>query len=276
MHDLLAVYVDGETKTGKGAAGKAMAEALKNKGLNVYYDVAGDFYRRYTAWVRIALGLNEDDALPNGDMLEKVATEVYKSGQAFKIDNERLGNLQRPAISKFVSQLGELPVAQYADEDWCSATIEQAAAQGAEVIVIDGRNPRVKLQAASTRVGIALKVVLDLFMTCDTAEAGRRLLLSRGVNKPSAEQVKLASDEIAKRRAQDRQRPVNPFVTPAVSVPYDLNGMDIKEVITASWRPRTDAELPVAINIDNTGITEPEMLAAVRELALAALEFARK
>src|SRR5206468_1136485 len=112
MSDLLAVYVDGETKTGKGAAGKAIAAALQAEGRRVYYDVAGDFYRRYVGWVRHQLKLNDNEPLPGGAELETVAQEVYLSGQAFMHNDELLGDLQRPAIGESVSKLGELPIAQ--------------------------------------------------------------------------------------------------------------------------------------------------------------------
>jgi len=71
MRELRTVYVDGETKTGKGAASQHIAETLSKRGLKVYYDVAGDFYRRYMAKVRRELGLAEDDVLPTGEPLTR-------------------------------------------------------------------------------------------------------------------------------------------------------------------------------------------------------------
>src|ERR1019366_10618951 len=107
MREILNVYlVDGETKTGKGSASKQIAKVLSREDQKVYYDVAGDFFRRYVALVRQELGLKEADALPVGKILEQAAQVVYDKQRAFELD-DALGDLQRPAISNSVSVLGE-------------------------------------------------------------------------------------------------------------------------------------------------------------------------
>ena len=275
MHDLLAVYVDGETKTGKGAAGKAIAQSLKNHGLRVYYDVAGDFYRRYVAWVRLDLGLSDAEPLPTGPGLEQVAAKLYESGQAFKRDDALLGDLQRPAIGESVSVLGELPLVQHAGIEWWAKTLQLAQEENAEVVVLDGRNPRLKVQEAQAKVHIPVHVALDLFMTCDPEVAGLRTLVSRGIQQPSDEQVRAAKDEVVLRRKRDRNRPVHPFIVPSESVSYDLSHMSAQEVIDESWKAVSGKDLPVAIKLDNSHLVMGDMLAAVSELALEAVNYVK-
>lgn len=267
---LLAIYVDGETKTGKGAAGAAIAEVLQNSGVNIYYDVAGDFYRRYTAWVRLALGLSDDDDLPVGAALEKTVTEVYRSGQAYKLDNGRLDDLQRPAISESVSKLGELPIAQRAGAEWWVATLKQADEAKAAVLIIDGRNPRLKVVEALRRQPVPLIIALDLFMTCSPAVAGQRLLISRGVRTPSGQQLNAAEAEVIERRGQDRRRPVNPFIIPSDTLPFDPGQLPA-EVVRQSWQ---GTEPPSPISLDNSDLDMADMLTAVSELAVQALAYA--
>lgn len=273
MSDLLAVYVDGETKTGKGAAGKAIARALEEHGLRVYYDVAGDFYRRYVAWVRLDLGLADTDLLPLGSVLEETASKLYMSGQAFKHDETLLGDLQRPAISESVSKLGELPIAQQAGIEWWGKTLQLAAEEEAEALVLDGRNPRLKVREAQATVHIPVRIVLDLFMICEPEVAGRRLLAGRGISNPDKMQLEAATREVEMRRQRDRQRPVHPFVVPNESVPYDLAAATAEEVIRKSWQLAGATDVPVAIQLNNSHLAMDVMLGCVSELAATAVDY---
>jgi len=55
--------------------------------------------------------LQETDELTDWEQLERAGREVYESGHVFDQDAS-LGDLQRPAISKSVSVLGELQLTQ--------------------------------------------------------------------------------------------------------------------------------------------------------------------
>ena len=275
MSDLLGIYIDGETKTGKGAASKVIASSLSEKGFNVYYDVAGDFYRRYVAQVRRHLSLTDDDALPSGKVLEDAAREVHEKRLAFEQD-DTLGDLQRPAIGKSVSVMAELPFVQRAGEAWWVITIKRAQEAGADVLVIDARNPRLRMQEAKKVSGVVVKTTLNLFMTCDPDEAARRTLLGNGVPHPTDEQIATERVNVISRRERDRQRADNPFILPAASVPYIPAVMSVSSVIRQSWHKQPDdAELPTTVTLDNTKISKPEMLAAVSSLACAAADFMR-
>lgn len=275
MSDLLGVYVDGETKTGKGAASKVIASVLSDKGLKVYYDVAGDFYRRYVAQVRRHLGLSDNNDLPTGKALEDAARIVHEKRLAFDNDDS-LGDLQRPAIGKSVSVLGELATAQRAGDEWWVITAKRAVEAGADVLVIDARNPRLRMDEAMKSSGVAVKTCLNLFMTCDPGEAARRSLLGNGVAKPTPEQIATERVNVISRRERDRQRAENPFILPAASVPFIPAVMSVSSVIRQSWHKQPDdSELPTTITIDNTQISKPEMLAAVSSLACAAVDFKR-
>lgn len=268
---LRAVYIDGETKTGKGAASKAIADAL-NSQYNVYYDVAGDFYRRYVALVRQQLQLTEAADLPTGAVLQKAAEAVYAGRQAYD-RNIDLGDLQRPAISTSVSLLGELPVAQRAGAEWFALSIERAAAESAEVIVLDGRNPRHRVEDELPNLTITVRTALDLYMTCEPAEAARRAWLNRGITNPSGEQIAAETEHVIERRTRDRNRVDRPFLQPSASVAYQPAEMDAKRAVRLSWQPEGVEKLPLAITIDNTNFELSNMLAAVIELAQEALSF---
>lgn len=275
MSDLLGVYIDGETKTGKGAASKVIAGALSDKGLHVYYDVAGDFYRRYVAQVRRHLGLDDAQDLPTGKILEDAARIVHEKRLAFEQDDS-LGDLQRPAIGKSVSVLGELATAQRAGDEWWVITTKRALDAGADVLVIDARNPRLRMDEAMKASGITVKTSLNLFMTCDPDEAARRTLLGNGVAKPTPEQIAAERVNVISRRERDRQRKVNPFIMPVASVPFIPAVMSATSCIRQSWHKQPDeSELPTTITLDNTHISKPEMLAAVSSLACAAVDFKR-
>ena len=269
---MVGVYIDGETKTGKGAASQAIAESLENKGLNVYYDVAGDFFRRYVALVRQELGLRETDALPIGEPLQHAAETVYEGRQAFE-RNESLGDLQRQSISESVSILGELAIAQRAGGEWWVMSTQRAVAAGADVIVLDGRNPRDRMHKQEAITGIKVPVVLDLFMTCEPGEAGRRELVKEGIDNPTADQLHAATEHVIGRRDRDRKRTELPFVAPTLSVLYVPGQSSVADTIKSSWHDHDGAELPVTITLDNTHIPKPDMLAAVTELADTAIRF---
>lgn len=269
-HELLAVYVDGETKTGKGAAGKAIAEALQQAGYKVYYDVAGDFYRRYVALVRRELQLDEEAALPTGPALEKAASKLYGDGSVFTYRGD-LGDLQRPAISQSVSVFGELALAQQAGRDWWAMTARQARAAGAEVIVVDGRNPRSRMATQAAKTGILPRTALDLYLTCEPAEAARRVLLGRGIQNPAAKEIEAEAALVMKRREQDRTRTEEPFIVPTVYETYVPSEGRVEAMLNRALEPHGDAALPVTITLDNTDLTKSEMLAAVIELATAAV-----
>jgi cytidylate kinase len=273
MGDLLGIYIDGETKTGKGAASKIIASSLTDKGLNVHYDVAGDFYRRYVAHVRKYLGLTDEDVLPTGKALEDAARIVHEKRLAFEKDDS-LGDLQRSAIGTSVSVLAELASVQRAGDEWWQITAKMAKDAGAEVIVVDGRNPRLRMGEAMKKGNFNVNTVLNLFMTCDPGEAARRSLLGTGVKKPTEDQIMAERLVVISRRERDLQRAENPFILPIKSVPFIPAVMSVNSVIRQSWHKQPDgSELPTTITLDNTKISKPEMLAAVSSLACSAVDF---
>jgi cytidylate kinase len=264
---LLAVYIDGETKTGKGAASRAVADALQAAGYAVYYDVAGNFYRRFVALVRRELNLDEAAALPEGDALEHVAERLYSSGIIFEIHDD-LGDLQRPAISNSVSILGTLPLAQRAGQEWFGRAAQQALSTGADVLVLDGRNPRDRIRQAE----VPVRTVLDLYMRCEPEEAARRALRTQAIEDPSSDQLEHERLNVIERREQDRNRPNTPFIVPSVYVMFAPHDMTALQAINQSWQRHGNNELPLTITLDNTHLTKPDMLAIVSDLAVTALQ----
>jgi cytidylate kinase len=267
---LSAVYVDGETKTGKGAAGQAIATALRSSGLAVYYDIAGDFFRRYVAMARRDLGLTDSEALPIGTKLEAVASKLYASGQLFEID-ESLGDLQRPAISESVAILSELALVQKAGGEWFKMSVRQAAAAGASIIVLDGRNPRRRVEEQLVGLSISVHTALDLYMTCEPQEAARRILLTQGIEVPTERQIEQQSHYVVERRNRDRNRSDRPFLAPTESIEFVPSQQSVAEVLEQSLDSRQFKQLPATIILDNTRLQKAEMLSAVSQLVLAAI-----
>ena len=265
--ELLAIYVEGETKTGKGAASEAIANALKAQGVSIYYDVAGDFFRRYVAIIRQQLGLDEADDLPARAELEAVATALYVSGEAFSVD-PALGDLQRPSISRSVSLLGELPIAQKAAVDWYVQSVKQAAAAGAQVMVLDGRNPRRHVEEHVHVPGVTTKTILDIYMTCEPVVAAKRVLLGNGIKQPTDKQLAPIVENIVHRRALDRTRAEWPFWWPETHVSFLPGEQSAQDAVAASLS--ADPK-PLPIVIDNSYVPKQTMWTAVAELATTAL-----
>lgn len=265
--ELRAIYVEGETKTGKGAASEAIANALKHQGIPVYYDVAGDFFRRYVAIIRRQLDLGEDGNLPDRAKLTAVATALYESGEAFNVD-PALGDLQRPSISRSVSLLGELPIAQKAAVDWYAQSVKQAYESGAQVMVLDGRNPRRHVEEHVAIPGVTTKTILDIYMTCEPAVAAARVLLGDNVTQPTEQQLASIIENITRRRALDRSRVEWPFWWPEAHLSFLPGEQSAQEAVTAS-RQAPLAPLPIVIN--NSYVPKQTMWTAVAELATCAL-----
>lgn len=269
--DLCAIYIEGETKTGKGAASTAVANALKDQGVSVYYDVAGDFFRRYVAILRLELGLGDDGILPHRDELEVIATKLYENGKAFSVDRD-LGDLQRPAISQCVSLLGELPIAQKAASDWYGQSVRQAAESGAQVLVLDGRNPRRHVEGHVKILNVNVVTILDIYMTCEPEVAARRVLLGQDVSKPAVDQLEPIIANIAHRRALDRSRAEWPFWWPETHIAFVPGEQSPSAIVAKSWGTKNT---PLPIVIDNSYVPKPVMWQAVADLAAEALNRTR-
>lgn len=267
MKQLLGVYVDGESKTGKGAACAAVVAALRAHGLRVYHDVAGDFFRRFTTLVRQELELSDADALPTGAALAEAAAAVYREGAAFDAAAE-LGDLQRPAIGSSVSTVGELPLVQRAGNEWYARAAAQAQADGADVLALDGRNPRLRIEEQCADAPV--RAVFDLYIVCDLYEAARRTLLAAGTTDPTDVQLAAMFETLRTRRTRDRQRRDNPFIVPVAGVTFVPGRTEPTAVVAQSWRAVHGAPLPIIL--DNTHIDKPSMLAAVAELGVAAID----
>jgi hypothetical protein len=223
------------------------------------------------AIVRHDLGLDEAAPLPTGPPLEQMAAIVYASRRPFTPD-PTLGDLQRPAISGSVAVLSQLPLVQQAGAEWYLQAILAAQAAHAEVIVLDGRNPRQRVADVAAANGLQVSTALDLYMSCEAEEAARRVLLARGIAQPTAEQLSAQTAAVTTRRDEDRNRAERPFTAPEVSVPFRQGIGAAEAAVTASWQPEGDHELPLTIMLDNTHLAKPDMLAMVATLAATALD----
>ncbi|HEY1835688.1 MAG TPA: (d)CMP kinase [Candidatus Saccharimonadales bacterium] len=273
MNSLLGVYVDGETKTGKGAAGKAMVDALDAAGIKVYYDVAGDFFRRYAAAVRESLELSDTGQLPEDEKaLERVVRQVHDQGPPFE-RSDRFGDLQKPIISASVAAVAKFEIVQEACGQWLRVAAMHAQAKGADVLVLDGRNVRSHLRKRAADLKLA--TAFELYLLCEPREAARRALLANGATSPSGSEIDERAAIIGETRQRDRHREVRPYVMPATCIRFDPKQSGVAQVLRRIWEAHTNEERPLPVCLDNTTISKPDMLAAVSELAVAAVRLAQ-
>lgn len=180
------------------------------------------------------------------------------------------GDLEHPRIGNSVSVLGELTTAQMAAEIWWAKTAEGARNSGADILVLNGRNPRQRLS------GIDMDLALELVVECDVEEAGRREAFKKakrqGLEAPSLDMIRLEVQGIADRRRRDRNREDNPYAAPAFMLPFILGESSAQMIVDTSWTSGcTRFELPHPIGFDNTTMPMEDMKASAAQLAITAL-----
>jgi cytidylate kinase len=269
MSELLVACVDGESRTGKTTASEGLTEALENLGLNVYHDSGGSFYRRLVAKVRSDLKLSEDDPLPQGEELTQAAQRASNDPSVYDSRTD-FGDLDRPSIKNSVSVLGETAVAQAAGDRWYRETAKKALESGADIFVVDGRNPRDRLREQAGE-HMDLKFLLELIVECNPEVAARRSL---GLDRPHSDQdIADEAEKINIRRHKDRHRLINPYLPPTLSKRYTPGFDDAEETIEAIWQPRSDElEPPTPVVLDNSFMTREQLRTAVADLGAASIQ----
>lgn len=266
--------VDGEAKTAKTTAGKAIFGALQSHGLSVYEADAGAFFRLLTICVLELLGYQnlDEDARPIPDEeLNSGLPKVIAGDLAYT--KREWPSLQSVLVEKYVSVIGNTTLAQDAMDHWYKKTLDAATAGSYDALVINARNPRSRLQQWDTPT-------LDLSVYCDPEEAARRILKAKGVASPSDEQLKTMTEDVKRRRYLDRHKDKYPYVEPKNVLSYDGTDVNPAEAVVAkSWDERSAGsgreDLPVTIRLDTTHISLDNTQAIVAALAIAAYEFAR-
>ena len=255
--------------TGKTTVGAAI-EADLAKDYKVYKAVAGSFYRRLTVLALEAHGaVNTDD---NFDWLEPAIKNAIESRAAYD-ETRNWDTINTKEIDELVSVAGQFPVTQTAGKEWWNIMADLATQQGAEVLVVDGRNPRAK--SAAWRANHDLPIALDLCVYCDPDVAAQRYVSSQGVADPTAEQLAAARSEIVKRRELDRNRPAAPYIEPPNQILFDSGTSDPAKVVLESFETAID-DPPRVIRFDTTHSPLEMTQITAGQLARAALDYLNK
>ncbi len=272
MPEILSIAcIDGESKTGKSTARDGLVRAYEVNGRIVYSDSAGEFYRRLVGLTRLVLRLNEDDPLPRDKNALTLAAETVIRQEAVFSKSTDVGDLERPSIKNSVAVLAELPVAQAAGDEWYVKTAELSIARNADVLVIDGRNPRAILDKGLQGKDFLYRTDLEIVVTCTPEVAAERSL--RHELNPSIDHITDETEKINSRRIRDRNRPINPYRMPDSYEVYRPGISDAPFVIASVWKALGSEILPRPIVIDNSLLTRDQLWGAMSDLCVASLEY---
>jgi cytidylate kinase len=261
------VSLDGPAKAGKTCIGTELAEQLSGD-YSLEYHVAGDFFRSVTAAVIEEHRLEEDEPLPDEAQLDQTIDHVLTSSRLYGGD---WGDLQRPEVNTRVSVIGSRAITQAAADGWWQRISHGAFENGAELLIVDGRNPRQRLLEPLRDLG-KNDITLDLFVTCTVNEAARRILAGKPYRNfdPTSEELATEAANVNTRRNLDIHRTTYPFIEPFN--PVVVNGQSAEMVVMETLLPGDEtAPLPRSAYFDTTGIDKTSMQQRAVDISLAAL-----
>jgi hypothetical protein len=153
---------------------------------------------------------------------------------------------------------------------WFERTVAASVTDDADVIVINGRDPRQRLQGWLTRN--RLRPALDMLVQCDVGEAARRV-----AGGADAATVRDQAELIEKRRQDDREREIFPFEGAAgamVSFEPSVYGGDLdwaaEQAALSAWAAEGDR--PSTVVMDTTCLSLAGTQKAVAALASYSFE----
>lgn len=263
------VLAEGEAKGMKTSVCEEAERTLVNLGFVVVRDDAGSFFRKTTVGALAfldAAGVED----PTQEDCNKASWDVLEAGIPY--DTQRPWELHTRRIDSWVATISSAKHVQDAGRDWWATTADRAVEAGANALVLDGRNPRARLETwlAKNAVGITA----ELFCVCDPRTAAIRTLKGRGVDNPTSAEVAEARQSIVDRRARDRNRAELPYVDPAEFVRYrhilhGTPGSSAARVMERAVRLGEPGR-PLPVRIDTGKLRREPMNAAVGDLVLAA------
>jgi cytidylate kinase len=261
-----AIFLDGEAKSGKTTVGNAIREALAGD-YRVHSAVRGAFFRRL---VVLALEINQGKPIPTDtSWLDEALKDAIASDMAYDEDRD-WSTIESAEVSGLVAVAGQYAFVQAAANEWDVRTANHALMEDAEILLIDGRNPRAKLSAWCKTNNVP--TALDLCIHCDDEVAGARLLMSRGIAKPTKAQLEEATQNIRSRRQMDRTRLHSPYVAPADQLEFMPERDSAEEVIKRSFAD-TVTDPPRVIGFDTSRSSVEHTRPLVSALAKAAAAF---
>jgi cytidylate kinase len=259
-----AIFLDGEAKTGKTTVGHAIREVL-SEDYKVHSAVRGAFFRRL---VVLALEINQVKPTPTGtSWIDEALRDAIASDMAYDEDRD-WSTIESAEVSGMVAVAGQYDFVQAAADEWDVRTANHALMEDAEILLIDGRNPRAKLSVWCKANNVP--TALDLCIHCDDEIAGARLLMSRGIAKPTKAQLEEATQNIRSRRQMDRTRLHSPYVAPANQLEFDADHSTAEEIVQQSFAD-TVTDPPRTIGFDTSNSSVDHTRPIVASLAKAAV-----
>ncbi|HEY4161174.1 MAG TPA: hypothetical protein VGM08_03870 [Candidatus Saccharimonadales bacterium] len=260
------ILVKGASKTMKSSAAKAAAVGLQEYGISVAVNDAGAFFRRNTvATLELIDAAGIED--PTDADLHAASRDAIAANAAF--DNERKWpDLHTPRIELYTGRINVARHVKAAAETWWDRTYETARAQGVEALVLDGRNPRDRLQAKMSEYSIG--PVMELLCECEPGVAATRTLRGRGQDTGDKVLWERERASIIARRNQDANRPseAHPFRLPTNWVDF-MPGSDPDKIMADAVSHSAD-EYPISVRMDMALFERESMSQGVAALAVAA------
>lgn len=259
------IALDGESKTCTSSVMSDVSTHLSQT-MHVVTGDAGRFFRTLDHDAQVAMGVDGDIGPPY-DRIDEAIGRVIANRTAFDPTIDR-GDLERPAIADTVSIVAKRPGVQQAGIQWYESTYTHAEASGAEVFVVNGRNPLDRLRPALSARGQA--VALSLLVYCDPEIAARRVLHSNEIFAPTAAEIAAQQAKIEARRAEDRSRlPEDfPYQDPPQVVMFDP---DVSPYDLIAMSQLGGALRPYPIFFDTSEMDRAAMRTHAQSLADAAL-----
>jgi cytidylate kinase len=264
---MYGIFLDGESKTGKTTVGLAIEKALSPK-YKVYTAAAGSFYRRVTL---LALEIKGEFGGGDTSWLEENLRTALQNDQAYDEQLDWEG-VHSQAVDELVSVAGQFDFMQAAARDWWYKTADIALSDGADVLVIDGRNPRINLATWRADHLDVMPIALDLCVYCSPEEAGVRYARDHTEGEPTPEQISAARDKIAERRQLDRTRKATPYLEPENQLLFDPLTADAQKAVIESFETAT-GEAPRVIRYDTTSSPMEVTLRQTGALAASAIGY---
>jgi cytidylate kinase len=264
---MFGIFLDGESKTGKTTVGQAIEQALSPY-FKVYTAAAGSFYRRVTL---LAIEKHGDYKPGATDWLDGSLRDALASDRAYD-ESRDWSDVHSKQVDELVSVAGQFDFMQAAGLDWWQKTADLAFQQGADVLVIDGRNPRKKLAPWREQHPGDMPIALDICVYCTPEIAGERYARAHTDGEPTRAQISEARDMIAQRRHLDLTRTATPYVEPEDQILFDPLSGDAAKTIRESFETSEDAP-PRVIRYDTTNSPMSVTLRQAGALAQSAVSY---
>jgi cytidylate kinase len=252
---MLAIFLDGESKSGKTAVGRSIRKTLEEHGYSVRLIVAGHFFRFLTKLVLDHMSIDTQEI--DDSLIQKVLDSPDLYGEM-----PEAGALNTRQIDKWVSRVGQRSFVQEAANGWREKVAQKALEDGIQIVLLDGRNLRDKLGAWAGQAEVP--TALELIIACRPEVAAARYL---GRNHPTAERLAAATKEIAERRDMDRKRAEAAYEDPGNVINLRPGADNVKHAVATAWA-KGAANPPRAIRFDNSDVPLKTGLATATELAV--------